>query len=63
MANSGFFLSAVRWLAREERTTAAAARVLVAPLIVLAGRQLSIVFATFVIALPFSVITLGCVVW
>jgi len=39
MANSDLLLSAARWLAREERTTAVAGRVPVAPLIALTGRQ------------------------
>jgi len=63
MANSDLLLSAVRWLAREERTTAVATRVPVPPLIALTGRQLSAVFVTVVVALPFSVMALGGVVW
>jgi ABC-type uncharacterized transport system involved in gliding motility auxiliary subunit len=63
MANSDLLLSAVRWLAREERTTAITTRIPVPPLIALTGRQLGIVFITVVIALPLSVVALGCVVW
>ena len=63
MANSDFLLSAVRWLAREERTVAVATRVPVPPLIVLTGRQLNTVFFVVVAALPLSVIALGCIVW
>ena len=63
MANGDLLLSAVRWLAREERTTAIATRIPVPPLIALTGRQLSTVFVTVVIALPLSVVALGCVVW
>jgi len=63
MGNSDLLLSAVRWLAREERTTAVATRIPVPPLIALTGRQLGIVFITVVIALPLSVVALGCVVW
>jgi ABC-type uncharacterized transport system len=63
MANSDLLLAAVRWLAREERTTAIATRVPVPPLIALTGRQLSTVFVTVVVALPLSIVALGGVVW
>jgi hypothetical protein len=63
MANSDLLLSAVRWLAREERTTAIATRVPVPPLIALTGRQLSTVFIIVVVALPLMVVALGCAVW
>jgi ABC-type uncharacterized transport system involved in gliding motility auxiliary subunit len=63
MANSDLLLSAVRWLAREERTTAITTRIPVPPLIALTGRQLGIVFIIVVIVLPLSVVALGCVVW
>ena len=63
MSNSDLLLSAVRWLARQERTTAITTRIPVPPLIALTGRQLGIVFITVVIALPLSVVALGCVVW
>ena len=63
MANSDLLLSAARWLAREERTTAVAARVPVPPLIALTGRQSNAVFFLVVVALPLLVVALGCVVW
>jgi hypothetical protein len=63
MANSDLLLSAVRWLAREERASAIPTRIPVPPLIALTGRQLGIIFLTVVIALPLSVVALGCVVW
>jgi hypothetical protein len=63
MANGDLLLSAVRWLAREERTTAITTRIPVPPLIALTGRQLGIVFFTAVVALPLSVVALGCLVW
>ena len=62
MANSDLLLSAVRWLAREERATAVATRIPVPPLIALTGRQSSIVFIIWS-SLPLSVVALGCVVW
>jgi ABC-type uncharacterized transport system involved in gliding motility auxiliary subunit len=63
MANSDLLLSAARWLAREERTTAVASRVPVPPLIALTGRQSNAVFFLVVVALPLLVVALGCVVW
>ena len=63
MANSDLLLSAARWLAREERTTAVAARVPVPPLIALTGRQSNAVFFLVVVAMPLLVVALGCVVW
>ena len=63
MANSDLLLSAARWLAREERTTAVAARVPVPALIALTGRQSNAVFFLVVVALPLLVVALGCVVW
>lgn len=63
MANSDLLLSAVRWLTREERTTAVATRIPVPPLLALTGRQLSAIFLIVVVAMPLLVISLGCVVW
>jgi ABC-type uncharacterized transport system involved in gliding motility auxiliary subunit len=63
MANSDLLLSAARWLAREEHTTAVAGRVPVPPLIALTGRQSNGVFFLVVVALPLLVVALGCVVW
>jgi len=63
MANSDLLLSAIRWLAREERSTAVAARVPVPPHILLTGVQTQLVFGIIVILLPLSVIALGCFVW
>ena len=63
MANSDLLLSAIRWLAREERNTAVAARVPVPPHILLTGVQTQLVFGVIVVLLPLSVIALGCFVW
>jgi hypothetical protein len=63
MANSDLLLSAVRWLAREERTTAITSRIPVPPLIALTGRQLTTVFVITVVLMPLLVIVFGCVVW
>jgi ABC-type uncharacterized transport system involved in gliding motility auxiliary subunit len=63
MANSDLLLSAIRWLAREERNTAVATRVPVPPHILLTGVQTQLVFGIIVILLPLSVIALGCFVW
>jgi ABC-type uncharacterized transport system involved in gliding motility auxiliary subunit len=63
MANSDLLLSAIRWLAREERNTAVAARVPVPPHILLTGLQTQLVFGIIVVLLPLCVIALGCFVW
>jgi hypothetical protein len=63
MANSDLLLSAVRWLAREERTTVVASRIPVPPLIALTGEQMRAVFIGVVIAMPLAVATLGWLVW
>jgi ABC-type uncharacterized transport system involved in gliding motility auxiliary subunit len=63
MANSDLLLSAVRWLSREERNTAVAARIPVPPHILLTGPQTRIVFGAIVVLLPLLVIALGCFVW
>ena len=63
MANSDLLLSAVRWLAREERTTAVATRIPVPPLLLLTQAQARGVFALVVGLLPLSVIALGGLVW
>jgi ABC-type uncharacterized transport system involved in gliding motility auxiliary subunit len=63
MANSDFLLSTVRWLAREERTTAVASRIPVPPLILLTALQARVVFGLVVVLLPLSAIALGCFVW
>lgn len=63
MANSEFLISAVRWLAREDRGTLVASRIPVPALIVLTAVQARIVFGLVVIFLPLSVVALGCLVW
>jgi ABC-type uncharacterized transport system involved in gliding motility auxiliary subunit len=63
MANSDLLLSAVRWLSREDRGTAVAARIPVPPLILLTALQARIVFGLVVVALPLSAVGLGCFVW
>jgi len=63
MANSDLLLSAIRWLAREERSTAVAARVPVPPHILLTGLQTQLVFGIIVVLLPLSIVALGCLVW
>jgi len=63
MANSDLLLAAVRWLAREERTSTVTTRIPVPPLVALTGRQLSAIFLIVVVAMPLLVVSLGCVVW
>ena len=63
MANSDLLLSAVRWLAREERTTAVAdAHPRAAPHRVDRAAA-NAVFFLVVVALPLLVVALGGVVW
>jgi len=63
MANSDLLLSTIRWLAREERNTAVAARIPVPPHILLTGLQTQAVFGIIVVLLPLSIVALGCFVW
>jgi ABC-type uncharacterized transport system len=63
MSNSDMLLSAVRWLAREERSTAIASRMPVPQFVLLTAPQTRLVFSVVVILLPLSVILCGCVIW
>jgi hypothetical protein len=63
MANSAFLISAVRWLAREDRGTTVASRTAVPPLILLTAPQTRLVFGLVVVLLPFSAMAAGFVVW
>ena len=63
MSNSDLLLAAVRWLAREERTTSVATRIPVPSLVLLTQSQARTVFALVVGLLPLMVIALGGLVW
>ena len=63
MSNSDLLLAAVRWLVREERTTAVPTRIPVPPLVLLTQGQAHTVFALIVVVLPLSVVALGGLVW
>jgi hypothetical protein len=63
MSNSDLVLAMVRWLAREERTTAIASRIPVPALILLTAEQMRAIFIALVLALPLAVVGLGGVVW
>ena len=63
MSNSDLLLAAVRWLAREERTTAVATRIPVPSLVLLTQSQARAVFVLVVGLLPLMVIALGGLVW
>jgi hypothetical protein len=63
MANGDLLLSAVRWLAHEERTTTIATRIPVPPLVALTAAQWRTVFLITVVGLPLAVVVLGSVVW
>jgi hypothetical protein len=63
MSNSDLLLAAVRWLAREERTTAVATRIPVPSLVLLTQSQARTVFLLVVGLLPLMVVALGGLVW
>jgi hypothetical protein len=63
MSNSDLLLAAVRWLAREERTTAVATRIPVPSLVLLTQSQARAVFVLVAGLLPLMVIVLGGLVW
>jgi hypothetical protein len=63
MSNSDLLLATVRWLAREERTTAVATRIQVPLLVLLTQSQARLVLVFVVGLLPLAVIALGGVVW
>jgi hypothetical protein len=63
MSNSDLLLAAVRWLAREDRTTSVATRIPVPALVLLTQGQALGVFAFVVGVLPLAVVALGGFVW
>jgi ABC-type uncharacterized transport system involved in gliding motility auxiliary subunit len=63
MSNSDLLLAAVRWLAREDRTTSVATRIPVPALVLLTQGQALGVFAFVVGVLPLAVVALGGLVW
>lgn len=63
MANSDMLLAAVRWLAREERTTTVKTRIPVPPTILLTGTQSRWLFLFIVVLLPLTVVGIGGFVW
>jgi ABC-type uncharacterized transport system involved in gliding motility auxiliary subunit len=63
MANSDLLLAAVRWLAREERTTAVKTRIPVPPTILLTGAQSRWLFLSIVVLLPLTVVGIGGFMW
>jgi hypothetical protein len=63
LSNGDFALSAVRWLVREERSTAVATRIPVPPMILLSGAQMKTIFLLVEVLLPLSVMALGFTVW
>lgn len=63
MANSDLALATLRWLLREERTPAVAARIPVPPLVLLTKRHMQQIFLLTEVLLPLSVLVLGVVVW
>ena len=63
LSNGDFAMAAVRWLLREERSTAVATRIPVPPMILLSGAQMRAIFLLVEVLLPLAVIVLGVMVW
>ncbi|MCW5623696.1 MAG: Gldg family protein [Burkholderiales bacterium] len=63
MSNADLALSAVRWLVREEKSTAVASRIPVPPLVLLTPLQMRVIFVVVELLLPLAVIGVGVVIW
>lgn len=63
LSNGDLAMAMVRWLVREERTTAVATRIPVPPMILLSGAQMRAIFLLVEVALPLLVLALGGIVW
>jgi len=63
MANSDLVLSMLRWLIREERSPAVAARIPVPPMVLLTKSQMQQIFLLTEVLLPCGVLVLGTLVW
>jgi hypothetical protein len=63
LSNGDFAMAAVRWLVREERSTAVATRIPVPPMILLSGSQMKMIFLFVEVLLPLSVMLVGVAVW
>jgi hypothetical protein len=63
LSNSDLAMSLIRWLVREERSTAVASRIPVPPMILLSSAQMKAIFLLVEVLLPLAVIALGVMVW
>jgi len=63
MANGDLALAILRWLVREERTSAVTVRMPVPPLVLLTKSQMQRIFLIIEVLLPLSVVVMGAVVW
>ena len=63
LSNGDLAMAMVRWLVREERSTAVATRIPVPPMILLSGAQMKAIFLLVEVLLPLLVIALGAMVW
>jgi ABC-type uncharacterized transport system len=63
LSNGDLAMSMLRWLVREERTTAVASRIPVPAMILMSSAQMKSVFLTVEVLLPVLVIALGATVW
>jgi len=63
LSNSDLAMSVIRWLVREERSSAVASRIPVPPMILLSSAQMKAIFLLLEVLLPLAVIALGVMVW
>jgi hypothetical protein len=63
LSNGDLTMAIVRWLAREEHSTAVATRIPVPPMILLSGAQMKAIFLVVEVLLPLVVLALGAMVW
>jgi ABC-type uncharacterized transport system involved in gliding motility auxiliary subunit len=63
LSNGDLAMAMVRWLVREERSSAVATRIPVPPMILLSGAQMKGIFLMVEVLLPLLVIALGAMVW
>lgn len=63
LSNSDLAMSLIRWLVREERSSAVASRIAVPPMILLSSAQMKAIFLLLEVLLPLAVIALGVMVW
>lgn len=63
MSNAELAMSSIRWLVREEKSTAVNSRIPVPAVVLLTPNRMKLVFVVVEIVLPLAVIALGGLVW